>query len=343
MTKKVIIGAFVFLLTGLTFNYKIVKYASKQAVGQLNIIYKAQSISKLIDSNTLSDSLKEQLLFIQRVKEFAEDSLHLAKTKNYETFFDADTNEINWLVMAAYPYELKSYEWHFPIAGNFPYLGYFNPKDAEIEANNLKQQGYDVRIGHPVAWSTLSILKDPVLSTMLRYSKGRVAEIIIHETTHATVYIKDNSELNENLANFVGQKGSLAFLASTYGLNSKEYLQYNSDLANKQQLSIFLHEQAQTLDGVYKNIETDSVSIKREKKIQTMDKIRDNFLNQNYSSSFKEYVLKDSLLYNNSFYTQFLLYNNNQSELDDLLQSKYHNSIAEFILDLKAGNLPKMK
>jgi predicted aminopeptidase len=336
MLKKIFVFSFsVFVLFGTATQFQRLKYLLKQGKGQISLIHKAKDIEKMLSNNNLSDSLKAQLELIRAVKKFAEDSLFLAQTKNYTTFYDAGkNNEINWLVLAAYPYELKPYTWKFPLVGNFPYLGFFNPEDAQKEAEKLKKMGMDVRISHPVAWSTLKVFKDPVLSTMLRYSAGRIAEIIIHETTHATFFVHNNMELNENLANFIGKEGALHFLESCYGRQSAPYLAFKAELERKEFVSVFLFKSAMQLDSLYKQLAEKPDSIKRAEKNSLLRQIEKSYLELPISEKQKQETIKDSLLYNNSLYTQFLVYNQSYSALKQLLLGKYHNSIQLFITDL---------
>ena len=45
-------------------------------------------------------------------------------------------------------------------------------------------------------------------------SVPELAEVLIHELTHATLYVPGFSAFNENLANFVGARGAALFWES---------------------------------------------------------------------------------------------------------------------------------
>ena len=98
---------------------------------------------------------------------------------------------------------------------------------AESLKAELESEGYEVRIRPVGAWSTLGFFNDPILSNMLERSPGALAELIIHEMTHATLYVKDGVDFNENLATFVGEQGALEFLEAQYGarIRSFDFLQ----------------------------------------------------------------------------------------------------------------------
>ena len=83
---------------------------------------------------------------------------------------------------------------------------------ADKEMELLKEAGYDVGMRTVGGWSTLGWFKDPILSNMLNRSYGDLANLIIHELVHATIFVKDSVEFNENLASFIGDQGAKLFL-----------------------------------------------------------------------------------------------------------------------------------
>src|SRR5690606_7987905 len=87
----------------------------------------------------------------------------------------------------------------FPIAGSFTYIGWFSKEDAQDFGRDFERQGYDVDVRGASAYSTLGWFRDPLLSSMIRELPDLV-NIVIHESVHATLYIKDQSYFNESLA-----------------------------------------------------------------------------------------------------------------------------------------------
>ena len=84
------------------------------------------------------------------------------------------------------------------MVGAVPYKGFFNREKA-VKKEALEKDNYDVSIRNPGGWSTLGWFTDPILSNMLRRGDGDLASLIIHEMVHATLYVKDSAEFNENL------------------------------------------------------------------------------------------------------------------------------------------------
>jgi len=57
---------------------------------------------------------------------------------------------------------------------------------------------------------------------MLEWDRAPLANLILHEMTHGTIYIKGHTDFNEQAATFVGNQGSINFLTEKYGADSKE-------------------------------------------------------------------------------------------------------------------------
>jgi predicted aminopeptidase len=70
------------------------------------------------------------------------------------------------------------------------------------------------------AYSTTGLLPDPVYSPMLRRDEIGLADVIIHELTHNTIYRTGDTTFNESLATFVGRRGAIDFLSSEFGADA---------------------------------------------------------------------------------------------------------------------------
>ncbi|MBI3724552.1 aminopeptidase, partial [bacterium] len=67
------------------------------------------------------------------------------------------------------------------------------------------------------AYSTLGWFSDPIFTPMLRNPDEYLANVILHELAHATVFIKSDADFNENLATFVGNQGSIDYFVARFG------------------------------------------------------------------------------------------------------------------------------
>jgi predicted aminopeptidase len=95
------------------------------------------------------------------------------------------------------------------LVGSFPFLGWFDRESALDFAAELKREGWDVDVRGASAYSTLGWFRDSILSTMLREgpeAMGELVHVVIHESVHATLYLKGQSHFNESLADFVADQ-----------------------------------------------------------------------------------------------------------------------------------------
>jgi predicted aminopeptidase len=161
----------------------------------------------------------------------------------------------------------KRYEWRFPVVGSVPYKGFFNADDARREALKLKKKDLDVWIRPVDAFSTLGWFSDPLYSFMRDYTPDRMADILIHELVHATIFIKNNIQFNEELAEFIGSEGARLYMKMRYGDSSPEIENMAYSDADSAAYIAFIQELIAELDAVYKT------EIPREQKLEQKQRI----------------------------------------------------------------------
>ena len=206
-------------------------------------------IDRELRGNDISDKDKEKLKLVQKVKVFAESELGLKHSRNYTTFVKLDEPYVTYIVQAAYAHELKPYLWNFPFIGHVPYKGYFKKSMATDEAASFDKQQYDTYVRGVSAYSTLGWFQDSVLSTMLRYEDYELAEIIIHETVHTTLYVKSAAEFNERMATFLGVEGMKLFYIAQG--NREVIAKADRDAEDQAQFSKFLTREIEELKRWY--------------------------------------------------------------------------------------------
>lgn len=272
---KRILLALLAVLVILVFAYwDLVVYGLRQGKGQLNIVWNARPVEEVMRDPAFPDSLKAKLILIEQVRKYAIDSLGLKDTKNYKTFYDQHGEEIMWVVTACEPFRFKAKEWDFPILGSVPYKGFFTKERAIALRDELDKEGWDTSIRNPGGWSTLGWFTDPILSKMLERGEGDLANLIIHEMVHATIFVKDSIDFNENLATFIGDRGTEQFLIATHGIDSKEYLTYVGEDTDFIKYSEHMLRGTEMLDSVYKTMkDTDPVDQKVALKKAAIQKI----------------------------------------------------------------------
>ncbi len=265
--KRILLAIAAVLVILVLVYWDLVVYGVRQASGQLRIVWNARPVEEFINDPDFPDSLKQKLRLIDEVRRYAIDSLGLKDTRNYRTMFDQKGQEVMWVVLAAGEFSLEPKQWRFPILGEVPYKGFFR-EDLAIELKReLEKEGWDVIIRNPGGWSTLGWFTDPILSDMLERSDGDLANLIIHEMSHATIFVKDSVDFNENLATFIGDRGAEQFLVDRYGEDSEKYLTYIGEDRDYLKYVEHMLRGGRLLDSLYATMkDSDPVEEKRRKK-----------------------------------------------------------------------------
>ena len=234
------------------------------ARGQSRILFNCVSIEDLLARADLDSTRRENLTLIKNVRQFGSEQIGLQESSSYTRFYDTGEKPISWNVSASPPERFAPHMWSFPIAGSVPYKGFFSLKRAQSERARLEARGFDVLLRPVSAYSTLGYLPDPVLSTMLDYPVDALADLILHELTHGTVYSKGHTDFNESLATFIGQRGSLQFLAHNYGFDSPLIEQTRQRRRDAARFRDFMTGVVASLDSLYnRQLPRDEVLVRR--------------------------------------------------------------------------------
>jgi predicted aminopeptidase len=186
-------------------------YVLRAGYEEAKILWRREPIERLLQRGDIDAATRSKLELVLAVRAFARDTLHLRVDGSYATFARVDADQLVHVVTAAYRLRLTPYTWWFPIVGRVPYKGYFSKTSADAEAAGLERDGYDTSVRPSVAFSTLGWFADPLLSSLLRYDRATLANVIIHELLHNTTYIGGHADFDESFANFVGHRGAILF------------------------------------------------------------------------------------------------------------------------------------
>jgi predicted aminopeptidase len=334
MFKKVSWGILILTAVLMILNWRTIAYGFQQAKGQLAITFNTQDIDEVLNDSLVTDSIKTKIRIVQEARAFTFNELGLKESNNYTTFYDQKGKVLLWNLSAAEPFALEPYVWSFPLLGSFPYKGFFDLERAKEEMEQLKEQDYDVRIRPVGGWSTLGWTSDPILSNMLERQEGALAELIIHELIHSTLFVKDNIEFNENLASFIGELGAVKFLNDKYGKNSEAYFEY---ILAKEDSKTFRNQMllaTKKLDSLYKSFSDKSDSVKSNYKHIMIDQIMSSidtlhFHNTRYYEAFQ------SGRPNNAYFMSYLRYYSAKDSLNNILTSQFENDLKLFVQEMK--------
>lgn len=221
--------------------------------GQLDLACRARSIESAAADDELDPKTRALLADVPRMKAFAVES-GLEPTSSYETFVGLDRPSVVYVVSAAPPLSLEPKRWWFPVAGNVPYLGWFDKNLAVQQARWLQADGWDVDVRGASAYSTLGWFDDPVLSSMIEDADDALAElanVILHESVHATVYVPGQSSFNEGLATYIGDELTVRFLDARFGPRSEALATWLDGEARGREIRERFHRGYEELSALY--------------------------------------------------------------------------------------------
>lgn len=315
----------------------LVTYGLAQARGQLAIVWNARPIAEVMKDPAFPDSLKQKLVLVQEIRKFAVDSLGITDSENYTTVYDQQGKPILWTVTACEPYRLKAKEWTFPVLGSVSYKGFFYRPAAILEAQKCREQGYDTDIALTSGWSTLGYFRDPILSNMLYRSEGDLANLIIHELTHSTLYVKSSVDFNENLASFVGDQGALRFLEYRFGRDSEEYREYMNFKKDQDLFNKYMLFSAGRLDSLYTVFEKDTAmkgkaEIKHELIVDIVNDIGQLPLKN--KKRYQRFATR-ALTSGNAFFMMFIRYDSAQGIFEKEFREKFNSDLKAYLDHLK--------
>lgn len=329
--KIIIIIGLITLMLGIL-EIPLISYLLMQAGGQLEVLWNARAIDEVLNDETFDESIKGKIMYVKEVKHFADSALGLKSANLYTTIYDQKGEDILWNLSASKPFALESVEWNFPIVGSVSYKGFFNLKKAKIEEEDLMRQGYDTRIRPVNAWSTLGWFSDPILSKNLRRNKGSIAELFIHEITHANIFIKDSLSFNENLASFIGEQGAEQFVRVKFGAESMEYLTYVQSEHDVKKYTSHCLEGLKGLDSLYGTFHSSWSAIDKRK-------AKKNYI-LGWKSQLKSLVFFDCELYhnlfrnklpNNAFFMAFERYASKKEDFEIQLRQQFQGDLGAFV------------
>ncbi|MDR1586732.1 MAG: aminopeptidase [Treponema sp.] len=310
-------------------------YTLKQGTTMLGYLNRAIPLERLAGDSASAED-RRFVRQVEDIRRFAMRELGLKESKNYTRYVKLDRSWLAAVVSASAKDSFTRHEWRFPVVGAVPYKGFFSVEDARKERAKLEKKDLDVWIRGVDAFSTLGWFRDPLYSYMRDYSPDRLADLIIHELTHATVFIKGQVQFNEELAEFVGSEGARLYMESRFGADSEEYRAISGDEADNRAYVAFVRELAAELDALYQS------GAAREEKLLEKERIIKNAqarFEAEYESRFhsENYRGFAELHVNNAYLELYRLYYAEDNYFADLYERTGRN-LPKFITAAAALN-----
>ncbi len=229
------------------------EYLLQAAHGQADLLSKARPIDQVVRDPRTPIRVAAMLAEIPAIKDYGR-SYGLTINRNYSTYAALGRPAAVWFVGAADPLAFKPLQWCFPIAGCFAGLGWFDEDDGVRHKLALDAQGYDTIIRPASAYSTGGWFPDPVLSTMLGGGNDALpglANVILHESVHATVLVPDEPFFNESFASYIADALTDHWIEVRFGPGSPEDLAWTLGQAVRLPFVARLLDAYQQLKKVY--------------------------------------------------------------------------------------------
>ena len=224
-------------------------YYAQATQGQLGLVASAKPIDQWLADPNVSDQLKQRLTRTQQIRKFAVQELDLPDNGSYTRYAELNRPYVVWNVIATPELSMKPVQWCFPIAGCVDYRGYYRKEDAQRFAQELRGQGYEVRVSGVPAYSTLGWFNDPVLSTFIAYPEAEVARMLFHELAHQVAYAPGDTPFNESFATTVESIGVEQWLDKHGNPDSRE--RYRQFRQRKRDFIDLLTQHRQRLEEVF--------------------------------------------------------------------------------------------
>ncbi len=193
-------------------------YYAQSASGHLELMHQARPVKDWLAEEKTPAALRERLALSQRMRDYAVAELKLPDNTSYRAYADLKRSAVVWNVVATPELSLTLKTWCFPVMGCVGYRGYFDQKEAEGLAAQLKAEGLETSVYGVPAYSTLGWLNwaggDPLLSTFIHWPEGELARMIFHELAHQVAYAADDTQFNESFATAVERIGGARWLAT---------------------------------------------------------------------------------------------------------------------------------
>lgn len=300
-------------------------YLIDQGTGQAKILFGGEDNEDVLKDPKVGEKVKKKIRKIAEYKSYFYKYWDKKATDIYEETYFLKNKAVTYLVIASPHNTIKPKKECFPIMGCFPYIGFFDEKDAIDHAKELEREEW-VTYTRPVyAYSTLGYFDDNILSSFFYYNDLDLAELIFHELFHTIFFVKDDIELNENMANYFGKQMSYLYFQRS-GDEIKKLKRREKSITEVKKVVV---KQVNDLNKLFKE--------KKPKTKTESKKIFDNFMEKTFSPAVnlacKRFEVKKCMFHskkwNNASLAAFLTYEN-KIERFEKLKVKLGLNLKEF-------------
>jgi predicted aminopeptidase len=315
-------------------DYDLINYGVSQLNGQLKILGSTLTKKEFIKLSSTSHKEKLALKKLESILRFAKLN-GLDAGNKYQKIVSPSHPKL-MVVSASQQFSVKPYTWSFPFLGSVPYKGFFNRNLLYKEMNFLRKRNFDCDTGQVNAYSTLGILNDPIMPSMLHSSESEMAETIFHELVHKYYFEPKKQHLNESLAQAFGEELTLLYLQKFYGKRSLEVKEYELKIKKRDKLQIFFREYSIKLNKFYSS----KLFLKSKNKMELKQKKYRELYSLMYRKRLANKQKLNHLVYKiqlsqNAFFSDYIVYFSNKDSLKQVLWSNHNGNFMKMIKAIK--------
>lgn len=181
-------------------------YPGDQAVPYFAWLLRARSVDDLLADPATDRPERDRLETLQEARRVAE-GLGLNVGDSFTSVADDGGGPLVWIVTAAPRDRLEAVTWSYPLVGAMAYRGFFDREEADGFAG--QQDGMDTWVRGAPAFSTMGLFPEPLPSSILAWPEESLIGLVVHESTHATVFFPGQTAFNETFATFVERQALL--------------------------------------------------------------------------------------------------------------------------------------
>ena len=304
-------------------------YVIKAGIAEAKILAGRRPLPEVILDPATDERTRGMLTLAAEARVFAQTELELEVGDSYTSFTQLESDTLALVLSAAYRDRLASKTWWFPIVGSVPYRGFFDEDDALEEQAKLDAEGFDTLLRPTAAFSTLGWFADPILSSLLRSDDVELIETLLHEMSHAHLFVPGRVRFNESFATFVGRVAAIQFFCTRDGggPDTVKCQRAEARWRDAQRYSRFLDQLISDLQAVY-----DDAQISADDKL-----VRREAVYADHRARFESDVAPT---FENLRFGGFMARPLNNAVL--LGQMRYYHRLADFagLLESHSGSLP---
>ncbi len=306
-------------------------YIYEQGVGQISLLTRAKENKDVIKNVRLPKEQREKIQKIESLKKYFYHYWDKKPGQIYTSTTILKSKAVTYLVIASPFNDVKADETCFPLMGCFPYLGFFNLDSAKDFAKEKEASDLVTWVRPVYAYSTLGYFNDTILSSFFHYNEIELTELIFHELFHTIFFVKNEVELNENLANYFSVKMMEEYF-KVMGQDENLKTQQSEEKKDRELKKVVMQLSAE-LKELYKSL----VPKNKEEAAGILAEFLDQKFKPEVKAKCNSLSIKDEECFplhrewNNARFAAFLTYENKSEELNKL-QAKLGANLKDFYI-----------